>query len=184
MFYCGLLLLKMEKILVFVSTLDGKTTKWDSPLVRSWSSPEDQAYFSRLWKESELAVIGRSTFEADPIKPAKGQHIVVMTRNAHKYARKEAGGQIEFTDESPKQLVKRFEQLNKPRMLIAGGAHLATSFLQGGLIDELWLTIEPKIFGSGNGLVARDKLDIQLKLISCEKLNDAGTILAKYAVVK
>ena len=68
-------------------------------------------------------------------------------------------------------------------MLIAGGAQLATSFLTAGLVDELWLTIEPKIFGQGNSIVIAEKLDIQLKLLNCEKLNEAGTLLTKYAVL-
>ncbi len=34
-------------------------------------------------------------------------------------------------------------------MLVVGGPHVATSFLKAQLIDELWLTIEPKIFGMG-----------------------------------
>ncbi|MDY0342524.1 MAG: dihydrofolate reductase family protein [Lentimicrobium sp.] len=174
----------MKKILVFVSSLDGKTTKWDNPFVRSWSSKADQSYFTQLWKESGLIVVGSGTYDADPLKPTDRHRIVVMTRNVSSYQTKAIAGQIEFSDETPTQLVQRYELQNEPRMLIAGGSRLATSFFKDGLIDELWLTIEPRIFGQGNSFVIAEKLDIHLKLLSCEKLSDEGTLLTKYAVLK
>ena len=59
-----------------------------------------------------------------------------------------------------------------------------TSFLKEQLIDEVWLTIEPKIFGTGGNFVIEEELDIDLKLLSCEKVNEQGTLITKYAVIK
>lgn len=174
----------MKTILVFVSTLDGKVTKWGDPFVRGWSSRADQEYFNKIWKDSKLIVIGSNTYNAAPIKPSKDHLLVIMTRNTTKYETKEIEGQIEFTDESPAQLVARFEKQGQQQMLIAGGAHIATSFLKEQLIDELWLTIEPRIFGQGGNFVTAEKLDISLNLINCEKVNDRGTLITKYAVIK
>jgi dihydrofolate reductase len=69
-------------------------------------------------------------------------------------------------------------------MLVVGGAHIATSFLKEQLIDELWLTIEPKIFGVGGNFVIEEKLDIKLQLISCERVNLQGTLITIYSVIK
>lgn len=68
-------------------------------------------------------------------------------------------------------------------MAVVGGGHIATSFFKDELIDELWLTIEPRIFGRGENFVTEEKLNINLTLISCEKLNDKGSLLTKYGVV-
>ena len=65
-----------------------------------------------------------------------------------------------------------------------GGAHISTSFLKAKLIDELWLTIEPKIFGTGGSLVINENLDIELRLLSVEKVNERGTLITKYKVIK
>jgi dihydrofolate reductase len=65
-----------------------------------------------------------------------------------------------------------------------GGAHIATSFLKEKLIDEVWLTIEPKIFGAGSNFVINESLDIDLKLLSFEKINEQGTLITKYSVIK
>jgi dihydrofolate reductase len=69
-------------------------------------------------------------------------------------------------------------------MLIVGGAQIATSFLRDGLIDELWLTIEPKIFGKGANFVIEEKLDIGLELLSCTRANNQGTLITKYKVIR
>lgn len=174
----------MKKILVFVSTLDGKVTQGDDPFVRKWSSKADQNYFSKLWKESGFIVMGSNTYNAAPIKPSPMHLMVILTREPSKYETKSVAGQIEFTNETPRELVTRFSKEGYKMMTVVGGPHVASSFLKDGLIDELWLTVEPRIFGQGESLVSEEKLNITLKLISCDKLNDEGTLLTKYAVVK
>jgi dihydrofolate reductase len=174
----------MKTILVFVSTLDGKITKWGNPSVKIWSSKSDQDYFKRLWNETSLIIMGSNTYKADPVKPSSKHHFIVMTRFPSEYKSQEIPGQLEFTNESPSQLVTRFETEGEKQLLIVGGANIATSFLKEQLIDEIWLTIEPKIFGLGGNFVIEEKLDIDLQIISIEKVNKRGTLITKYSVIK
>lgn len=175
---------KMKIILVFVSTLDGKVTKWGDSDVKSWSSQSDQDYFRKKWNETRLIIMGSNTYNADPIKPSSNHLLVIMTQHPSEYRRIKTLGQLEFTNESPEHLVARFEKEGQEQMLIVGGAHIATAFLKEQLIDELWLTIEPKIFGIGGNFVIEEKLDINLQLLSCERVNVQGTLIAEYAVIK
>ncbi|MFZ0281013.1 MAG: dihydrofolate reductase family protein [Bacteroidales bacterium] len=174
----------MKAILVFVSTLDGKITKWGDPFVRSWSSKSDQEYFTGIMENSTPVIVGSNTFNADPLKASDRRLIVVMTRYPSQYKRYEVPGQIEFTDESPGSLVSRFEMQGHKQITVVGGPKIAVSFLKSKLIDELWLTIEPKIFGTGGSFVTEQKLDIELKLLTCDKVNDSGTLITKYAITK
>jgi dihydrofolate reductase len=174
----------MKVILVFVSTVDGKVTKWGKPPVNAWTSHEDQQYFTELWKKSNLIVMGSNTFNADPIKTAPNQLLIVLTKHPENYKNNEIPGQVEFTSESPTELVIRFESKGYNQMTVVGGAHVATSFIKDQLIDEIWLTIEPKIFGSGGNLVVDEKMDISLQLLSFEKINPEGTLINKYKVIK
>ncbi len=174
----------MKKILVFVTTLDGKITHWGDPHVRKWSSEEDQHYFEEIWDDSSLTVMGSRTFDAEPMKPTPTHHLIIMTRTPVKYKDYEVVGQLEFTNQSPAQLVAHYEKEGLRQMLIVGGPHLATSFFKAQLIDELWLTIEPKIFGTGGNLVINENLNIDLQLISVEKVNERGTLITKYAVIR
>jgi dihydrofolate reductase len=174
----------MKTVLVFVSTVDGKVTKWGNPYVRTWSSRWDRHYFKGVWNDSRVIIIGSNTYNADPIKASSEHLLVVMTRNPLKYKMNEIPSQIEFRDESPARLVERFEKEGHEQLLVVGGAHIATSFLKEQLIDELWLTIEPKIFGTGGSFVNEEKLDINLRLISCDKVNNQGTLITKYEVIR
>lgn len=174
----------MKSVLVFVSSLDGKVTKWGNPQVRNWSSAQDQAYYQKLLGTEKLIIMGSNTFNADHFPPSPSRLLLVMTKDVLKYKKYEAEGQIEFTNKSPLELTEFFRKKNYENMVIVGGAHVATSFFKEGLIDELWLTIEPKIFGTGGTFVTEEKLDINLKLISCESVNEQGTLITKYAVIK
>ena len=174
----------MKVVLVFVSSLDGKVTRWGNPYVKSWSSQKDQEYFNKIWHSARLIIMGSNTFNAEPFKPSLEHLLVIMTRNPEKYKNYEVSGQLEFTGESPDQLIRRFENEEYEYMLLVGGAHLATSFLKEELVDELWLTIEPRIFGMGGNFVIEEKLDIKLHLISYEQVNEQGTLITKYKVVR
>ncbi|HWH62217.1 MAG TPA: dihydrofolate reductase [Ginsengibacter sp.] len=174
----------MKTILIFVSTLDGKVTKWGEQNVSSWSSHQDQDYYKKVLNESRLIVMGSNTFNADTFKYSSDHQLIIMTGHPDKYKSLEITGQIEFTNESPVELIARFKNKGHKQMLVIGGSHVATSFLKEQLIDELWLTLEPKIFGTGGNFVTDVKLDINLSLIHCEKVNEQGTLITKYAVLK
>jgi dihydrofolate reductase len=174
----------MKIVLVFVATLDGKVTKWGDPIVTSWSSEKDKEYFREIWNNSKLIIMGSTSYQSTRLKPSLKHLLVVMTGDPSKYKKQEVLGQLEFTDESPAQLAKRFEMEGIEQMMVVGGPHVATSFLKEQLIDELWLTIEPRIFGTGGNFVTEEKLDIDLRLISCEKVNEQGTLITKYAILK
>ena len=173
----------MKTILIFVSTLDGKVTKWGEGHVKLWSSHQDQDYYKKTWNESQLIVMGSNTFNAGSF-PSLNHHLIVMTGHPDKYKNLKNSGQIEFTSESPVKLTDRFKSKGYEQMLVVGGPHVATSFLKEQLIDELWLTLEPKIFGTGANFATDVKLDINLRLLHYEKVNEQGTLITKYAVLK
>ena len=174
----------MKKILVFVTSLDGKITQWGEFPIKKWTSKEDQLYFKKTWDDSPLIIMGSSTYNAGPTIPSPEHHLVIMTSNPAKYKNQEVVGQVEFTDQTPTQLVAHYEKLGLKQLTIVGGSHIATSFFKAQCIDEVWLTIEPKIFGTGGNFVIDEKLNIDLQLVSVEKVNERGTLITKYAVIR
>lgn len=173
----------MKIILINVISLDGKLTKWEGSNIYEWSSPEDFTHFSKIRDTNSLLVMGSRTFEAVHPQPEKERLRIVITNNPKKYASAFIAGQLEFTSEQPKQLVKRLEKLGYKQMLLVGGKRLATSFLQEHLVNELWLTIEPKVFGIGESLVRAEKMNIALELLHSKKLNKQGTLFLKYKIL-
>lgn len=174
----------MKTILIFVTTLDGKITKWGDPDIRSWSSEDDQDYFDTIWNDTRIIIMGSGTYDPDPLTPVQKHHFIVMTRHPEKYKSKQVHGQLEFTNENPGQLIKRLEKERQDKILLVGGPHIATLFMKDQLIDELWLTLEPKIFGIGGNFVMDEKFDISLILLNSEIINDKGTLINKYKVIK
>lgn len=173
----------MKIILIDVMSLDGKLTKWKDSNIYAWSSPEDFVHFSKIRDANNLLVMGSGTFEAVRPQPEKERLRIILTNNPNKYISSCRTGQLEFTSEQPEQLIKRLEKLGYKQMLLVGGKGIATSFLQKHLVNELWLTIEPKIFGTGDTLVNAEKMDVALKLLHLKILNKQGTLLLKYKVL-
>lgn len=174
----------MKVILVMVSSVDGKTTRWKDGDTYKWTSKEDKAHFESMVRGSNLIVMGSKTFEVANPKPKKGTLRIVMTSDPGRYAKLAVDGLLEFTSEDPKTMVARLAKKGYKNLLLVGGGGLNTTFFQAGLIDELWLTIEPKIFGKGKMIVDQVPMDVSLKLEMIKKLNSQGTLLLRYRVVK
>ncbi|MEO9004817.1 MAG: dihydrofolate reductase family protein, partial [Ginsengibacter sp.] len=147
-------------------------------------SIEDQEYYRQVWKDAQVIVMGSNTYMAEKFPASQDHLLLVMTQHVSKYRNYKVEGQIEFTNATPEEITKQFEKRGFEIMTVVGGAHIATSFFKEQLIDELWLTIEPKIFGTGGNFVIDEKLDIDLRLISCDRVNERGTLINKYAVIK
>lgn len=173
----------MKTILIFVTTLDGKITRWGDPMIRSWSSQTDQAYFDAIWNSYRVIIMGSGTYSPAPLKPDLKHLYIVLTSRPERYKNAEVPGHLEFTNDTPSNLLERIRKTKEETVLIVGGAQIATSFLREKLIDELWLTIEPRIFGTGGCFVTEEELDINLNLINITKANDEGTLLTKYKVL-
>lgn len=171
----------MKITIITACSLNGKTTK-DNKSPREWASREDQEYFLKTSKSNNLIVMGSKTFSNATVKPYPNRLKIVLTRNPKKYAKYSVPGQLEFINDSPLELIKKLEKKDYKEMLLIGGSTLNTEFLRLDLVTDLWLTVEPLIFGKGKGLIDDDNLDIKLKLQSFEKLNKQGTLLLKYKI--
>lgn len=171
--------------MVMLASVDGKTTKGNDGNIYIWSSKEDKKHFFSLIKKNSLIIMGRATYDASQpiIKTEKGKLRIVLTRSPEKYLNQTIKGQLEFSSESPKQLVKRLSLLGYKRILLVGGGVINGLFLKQNLVDELYLTIEPKIFGSGKNIVEGKLLDSRLQLMSIKKLNKTGTLLLNYKII-
>lgn len=180
----------MKIVLIDVSSIDGKLTKWTGSNIYEWSSKEDFANFKNVMSQNNLVVMGSGTFdqvrkiESAGLKPEKERLRIILTHSPSKYAKFIVPGQMEFSSETPKQLIKRLELAGLKQMLLVSGGKVATSFFKENLIDELLLTIEPRIFGLGEPLVQDSKFDIKLELLSVKKLNAQGSLFLRYKIIK
>lgn len=174
----------MKIILVMVQSLNGKITAGVGSRVHDWSSKEDQKYFAALKARARLIIMGRKTYEAakEHMTLSPRALRVILTKNPKGYTRETVPGQLEFTSESPKALVKRLEKIGHKTALLVGGSEINAAFLKQNLIDELWLTVEPLIIGRGKNLFSETESRKKILLRSAKKLNKNGTLLLKYKI--
>jgi dihydrofolate reductase len=178
----------MKVTLINVSSIDGKLTKGTRNNIYEWSSPEDFAHFKQTLSQHNLIVMGSGTFnhvkdnETAGLKPEKERLRIILTSKPETYKQYAVPGQMEFSDETPTKLINRLEKLGYKQMLLVSGGKVATSFFKANLIDDLWITIEPKIFGTGEPLVQEEAFDISLQLFETKRLNENGALLLKYRI--
>lgn len=175
----------MKVTMVAVSSLNGKLTKGNDPNIYSWTSKEDSQMFFSLIEKNNLIVMGSGTYEAarSVIKLKKNKLRIVLTRDPKKYLNQTIKGILEFTNENPLKLIKRLEKRGYKKMLVVGGSRVNTLFLKSKLVDEIYLTLEPKIFGTGKNLLNDEDINVSLKLTSVKKLNKQGALSLRYKVI-
>ncbi len=173
----------MKISLIAVSSVDGFITKDQNPNIYSWTSKEDQDFFFNKIEKAELIFMGAKTYDNAKhlMKHKKGRIRVVFTRTPKKYATEEIPGVLAFTKKSPRIIVNRYKKQGIKKALLVGGQEINSLFLKNRLVSELYLTIEPLIFGSGKKLF-NDNYQVNLDLISTKKLNTRGTLLLCYQV--
>ena len=172
----------MKVFIIASLTADGILAQDADDFVMDWTSPEDVKHFVALTKEAGVMVMGSRTF--DTILAAGRQlpkrKIVVYSSRKDAYPTNVRPDPTEITSDSPAELVTRLQKEGFPAAAVCGGAQIYNLFMKSGVVTDLYLTIEPKIFGTGVRLFA-DKLDVDLKLVACDKLND-NTLVLHYQV--
>ena len=144
-----------------------------------WRSKEDGEWFTRITKEAGVMVVGSTTYKTFRVKRAPpGRRLVIYTNHPEAIE----GEGVETTNEDPRVLIPRLERDGLQMVTVIGGSMINKLFLDSGVVDELYLTVEPVLFGAGVPLFS-GPVAAQLQLLDERKLND-NTLLLHYAVRK
>ena len=169
--------------LLAVQSLDGFITRHGIP-GSDFASAGDKLHFQRTLAECDCSIMGAATYRVsrDLIRGNTDRpHLrVVMTRTPDAFAAEAVPGALEFSPAAPAELAEALHQRGCRECALLGGSQINSLFLEAGLVDELCVTIEPLLFGSGVPLLAR-KTDHRLRLLATEPLG-GGTMLVTYAL--
>ncbi|MDP2641995.1 MAG: dihydrofolate reductase family protein [bacterium] len=88
-----------------------------------------------------------------------------------------------ITNKSPKDILNILEVKNFKTAFLAGGGKLNSSFLKERLVDEIYLDVEPLIFGKGIKVFADADFEYDLELIEMKNLNK-NTVQLHYKILK
>lgn len=166
---------------VAVVTLDGKIAKSSDHNV-DWSSPEDKQFLNKKISQSDVIIVGKNTYDVakKALSPEKftSRNYIIITRSVETTEEKKPGRL--FVNPQNVDLRKLAEDLNYKNVAILGGGKTYSLMIAKDWIDEIFLTIEPIIFGTGLNFIDDVDLNANFKLKEIKQLNNRGTILLHY----
>lgn len=165
----------MKVVLVMAMTVDGNISRKPLEPV-DWTGKEDKKLFVRITSDAGVVIMGSRTFDTIR-RPLPGRKNIVMTRDT---TRVSDHPDLVFTDRSPAKILETLENEGRDTAALIGGAVINTLFLQENLIDEMYVTVAPRLFGQGLSMF-NEEFDKKIKLLDLVKL-DEEAVLLKYAV--
>jgi dihydrofolate reductase len=167
--------MKPHVVAIAAMTIDGKIALHSKHLT-DWTSREDKSFLRAVLDDYEVIVLGNNTYEVAGSVFSK-RKCIVLTRSGR--TTEDKHGNLTYLNPEISSIEGALEPFGKVALL--GGTQTYTYFLERNLIDELYLTIEPVVFGKGLDLFdCRDDVLIKFRVVSVRNLNDTGTILLHY----
>ena len=157
-------------------TLDGKIARHQKHY-SSWTSREDKVFLHKILDQSDVVIVGNKTYKLAS-KPLSKRNCIVFTRSIKTLEHKSK--KLIFANTGGINIQKFIQKNRYKKICILGGSQIYSYFLKRNLLDEIYLTIEPIIFGKGIGLFDKEVKNVNYKLKSTKLLNQQGTILLHY----
>ena len=183
----------MQVVLIAAQSLDGWIARHRTP-GDSFASEADKMHFRATIRDCDACVMGRATYSASKgrLRPQAfpGLRRVVWTRDPEHHAAEAIPGVLEFTRESPMETAARLQADGRKCCALLGGGTVNAAWLEAGLVDEVCVTVESRIFGYGTPLAGANPeaarlgpaLDLRLELLEARVLAASGPVLLRYAV--
>lgn len=163
-------------------TADGFIGKDSAHLSTKWASQEDAAFYRQKSTEAGVIIMGSNTFNTIGKALPKRVNLVYSHQapdgsKVLESADKLVSGEIYYTALSPHQIRKKLQAHGFNSLAVSGGASVYQQFMASGEVSELWLTIEPVIFGDGLRLFSADLGQIPLELVETIPLSPQSLVL-------
>jgi len=164
------------RFVAFVATsADGRIslTKHTLP---DWISKEDRRFFQNSLSHIDAVVVGRNTYRAAAAR-LRTRTTFVLSNHLKTVQHR---GTVTFVNPTHIDLAELFRQYKTVAVL--GGGAVYRALLERNLLDEIYVTVEPLIFGRGSAMVTGGTRTTRLRLLSVRRLNRAGTLLLHYKI--
>ena len=166
---------KPRYIAFVAASLDGRISL-SSKHPPDWTSKEDWEFFQKSLLRVDAVVVGRRTYLAAADQLRK-RNTFVLSRRLKTFTRR---GTITFVNPTNVNLTKLLEKYKSVAVL--GGGAVYNFILENKLLDEIFLTIEPLIFGRGKEMFLGGTRTTRVSLLSAKRLNRKGTLLLHYQI--
>lgn len=162
----------MEVFIIAAVTANGMIAEKTDQSSLDWTSKEDLRFFVEKTKEAGVMIMGSTTYKTIG-KPLPGRLTIVMTRDTT--GKEDIEGQLKYTSDTPQEILAELKVKGFQKVPITGGAQIYSLFLDSGLVTDLYLTVEPVLFGEGIPLAeGMDRVD--LELVETKPMGDHATM--------
>lgn len=166
----------MKVILLAAMSVDGFIGQDKEHSSFEWTSLEDKQFYVSKIKEIKTVVMGSTSFKTFTKYP-KGLRFIIYTSKPDEFVNpKPHVIAAEGTTEDPKMLIERLEREGVQEVAIAGGASIYAQFMNAGVVNTLFLTVEPIIFGEGVKLF-NTKMEKHLKLVNIHDISEQTKVM-------
>lgn len=167
----------MKVTLMMAMTLDGKIGKSPDHF-SDWTGREDKKLFAACSKKAGVVIMGSKTFDTIGA-PLPDRKNIVMTRDKQ---RTSVWDNLVYTSAEPAAILDGLAKEGYSQVILAGGALVNSLFAEAGLIDEIIVTIAPKVFGYGLSLFSQE-IALELELEEVQTIGH-GLVYLRYRVIK
>ncbi len=161
--------------IVAVCTIDGKIAR-NSKHMTDWSSKEDKDFLHEKMDGADVILVGRTTFEVAK-EPLSKRNCIVFTSSVKK---PEKRGNAVFLNPENSDIAAYASKMGYKKICVLGGSKTYSYLVENDLADEIFLTIEPLVFGEGINIFSREVGTKKFELLKMQKLNEHGTVLLHY----
>ena len=150
---------------------------------KSWISDEDKEFLRQTIKKSDVLIMGSGTFLAhkDSFNLKSTKKRIVLTSRPSDY--KEYRHLASFVSKDITKILQQLKESGHKKALILGGSRLYADCLEGGLVDEVLLTVEPVLLSKGTPFLSGGKSMNNypnFKQLSTVNLNEKGALIHSF----
>ena len=168
----------MKVILYMAITANGFIAKKNDDT--SWISRDEWDSYSQMVQRARCMVVGHRTYNILTKQPEfselKDVRLVAVSKKDFQVL-----AANHTVAHSPKEALEALKDF--PEVVVAGGGQLNAAFLEENLVDEIYLDIEPIVFGEGIPIFRDKGFERKLELLDQKKIT-AQEIQLHYRVIK
>ena len=156
-------------ILYMAVSIDGIAALDGERGIQEYGSKEDHDFFIKASKKCGAVIMGKNTASFK----VGGVPNLILTHSAPA-----DDGRV-YMSGSAQEVYGKVQAMGLKKVALLGGPATNAAFLRAGLVDEIFLTVEPVTIGQGVRFL-NEPLDSRWTLAGVKKLNKRGTIVLHY----
>ncbi|MFH1390800.1 MAG: dihydrofolate reductase family protein [Candidatus Diapherotrites archaeon] len=170
----------MEKPLYYIvvaTTIDGFIARTPGQISTDWTSKEDKEHLHKIEGEADVLLLASKSYGLAEER-LKNFNSIVLTRKVEGI--KEESKLLTYINTEKADLDGYVRKKGYKKVCVLGGRVAYNFVLEKDLLDEIYLTIEPVVFGEGIGFFNKEGPLKHFSLVSTKNLNDKGSLLLYY----